>query len=46
MASLLVAETWSYRFWCDFRFELRLDGRTRTIAGAGTGNYVSSVKTK
>jgi hypothetical protein len=46
MASLLVAETWSYRFWCDFRFELRLDGQTRTIAGAGTGNYVSSVKTK
>jgi hypothetical protein len=46
IASLLVAETWSYRFWCDFHFELRLDGQTRTIAGAGTGTYISSVKTK
>ena len=46
LASLLVSETWTYRFWCDFNFELRLDGKTRTIAGAGTGNYVSSVKTK
>jgi hypothetical protein len=46
LSSLLVAETWSYRFWCDFNFELRLDGQTRTIAGTGAGNYISSVKTK
>jgi len=39
-------ETWSYRFWCDFSYQLHLDGGARTIAGTGTGNYVNSVKAK
>ena len=44
IATLLVSETWSYRFWCDFNFEFHQDGKTRTISGTGTGNYVSSLK--
>ena len=44
LAALVVAETWSYRYWCDCKFEFRMDGKTRTIQGTGTGNYVSSLK--
>lgn len=44
LAELIISENWSYRFWCEFQFELKLDGKTRTISGTGTGNYVSSVK--
>ena len=44
LATLVVSETWSYRFWCDFKFEFRMDGKTRNIDGTGTGNYVNSLK--
>ena len=44
LASLVVSETWSYRFWMDFDFELKLDGQTRRIKGRGTGNVVDSVE--
>jgi hypothetical protein len=44
LAELVVSETWVYRFWCDYTFELRLDGKTRIIRGTGTGNYISSVE--
>jgi hypothetical protein len=43
-ARLFVKETWSYRFWTDFDFELNLAGKTREIKGRGTANYVSSVR--
>jgi hypothetical protein len=46
MAEAVMDEVWSYRFWSDFKFELRLDGKTRTIAGSGTGNYVDLVGKK
>jgi len=40
LAAAVIDEAWSYRFWCDYTFELRLDGRTRPISGSGTGNFV------
>ena len=46
LAELVADETWSYRFWCDFKFEFRVDGKTKTIQGAGTGNFVDIVKKK
>ena len=44
IAEMVVSETWSYRYWCDYNFEFRQDGQTRTIAGTGTGNWVGSVR--
>jgi len=44
LAKVVVSDTLSYRFWCDFDFEFKLDGKTRAIRGTGTGNFVSSVK--
>lgn len=46
LAEALVSETWSYRFWCDYKFEFTQDGKTRTITGTGTGNWVGSIKKK
>ncbi|HUT54238.1 MAG TPA: hypothetical protein VM658_12690 [bacterium] len=46
LAEMVADETWSYRFWCDFKFEFHEDGETRSIAGTGTGNFVNSVKAK
>jgi len=46
LAAVFVAETWSYRYFCDYKFDLRLDGKTRVISGTGAGNYVSSVRNK
>jgi len=45
IADLIVEETWTYRFWCDYEFEFSIDGQVRTIKGKGTGNYVASVET-
>ncbi len=44
LALLFVEETWSYRFWMDFKFEFHQDGKTRLIQGKGTGNFVDSLK--
>ena len=40
LARLITKETWSYRFWSDFDFELHQDGRTRKIRGIGTSNFI------
>lgn len=44
LAELVVSQTYSYRFYCDYNFEFKLDGKTRTISGVGTGNWVGSEK--
>ncbi len=44
LSKLLVAETWSYRFWVDYEFQFTQDGKTREIKGRGAGNYISSIK--
>jgi hypothetical protein len=44
VAEMLVNETWSYRFWMDFKFEFIQAGKSRIIAGKGTGHYVDSVE--
>jgi hypothetical protein len=46
LAKLITRETWSYRFWADFDFELRMDGKTRRIQGTGTANLIEPVPAK
>ena len=46
LAKLITSETWSYRFWVDFDFELRMDGSTRRIRGTGTANVIEPVLAK
>jgi hypothetical protein len=46
LAEAVTDETWSYRFWCDFKFEFRQDGKTRAIMGKGTGNFVDMAEKK
>ncbi len=43
IASLFVAESWTYRSFNDFRFEYQVDGKRGIIEGKGTGNYIDSV---
>lgn len=45
LAYLIMDETWSYRFWADFKFELEIDGDKKIIAGKGVGNVVDSIST-
>jgi hypothetical protein len=44
LAENIVSQTWLYRSWCDFKFDFTQDGKTRTIQGTGTGQYVSTVR--
>ncbi len=43
-ASMVVNDAWLYRFWCDYRFELTMDGNSRIIEGKGTGHFVQTVR--
>lgn len=40
LAKLITKETWSYRSWAGFDFELHLDGKNRKIKGTGTANFI------
>ncbi len=42
IATLLINETWSYRFWADYDFTLVVDGESRKISGKGAGNFLDS----
>lgn len=44
LAKAIVKQTWAFRGFCDFRFELRLNGQTQILQGRGTFNYVQSMK--
>ncbi len=46
LASLVISEMWSYRYWMDYEFEFHQDGQTRTVKGRGVANYVDSVDAK
>ena len=46
MAAIVVSDSWSYRYFCDYRFEFQQDGKTRIIAGTGTGFWNGSVRKK
>jgi len=40
LARIITEETWSYRCWVEFDFDLHRDGKTRKIAGTGTANFI------
>jgi hypothetical protein len=44
LAKMVVSETFSYRYFCDYNFEFKHDGKTRAISGVGTGFWSGAVK--